>query len=236
MRFEELLERQERGEPGQLEAAEMLGTGERTFRRWRDRLRDEGEEGLLDRRIGKPSPRRAPESELARALYEEMYGGFTVKHFHEKLVKRHGYKLGYRVTRLALRRAGPVRPAKRRGAHRGQAPSAPDGRHDAASGRLDAPLAPGPAGLGPGRHDGRCDERDPFGLSGGAGRDRVELPRSCRDDFQAWPVPPASGLGLPASGPGLSASLRARQGPPARVPGWRRGAVPGAASHRRFRT
>ena len=160
MRFEELLERQERGELSQLEASAMLGMSEPTFRRWRDRLRDEGEEGLLDRRIGKPSPRRAPESELARAraLYEEMYGGFTVKHFHETLVKRHGYKLGYRVTRLALRRAGLVRPAKRRGAHRGQAPSAPDGRHDAASGRLDAPLAPGSAGLGPDRHDGRCDE------------------------------------------------------------------------------
>ena len=28
----------------------------------------------------------APESELAWALYEEMYGGFTVKHFHEKSV------------------------------------------------------------------------------------------------------------------------------------------------------
>ena len=80
MRFEELLERQERGELSQLEASAMLGMSERTFRRWRDRLRDEGEEGLLDRRIGKPSPRRAPESELARAraraLYEEMYGGF----------------------------------------------------------------------------------------------------------------------------------------------------------------
>ena len=57
MRFEELLERQERGEPGQLEASEMLGTGERTFRRWRDRLRDGGEEGLLDRRIGEPRRR-----------------------------------------------------------------------------------------------------------------------------------------------------------------------------------
>ena len=127
MRFEELLERQERGELSQLEVSEMLGMSERTFRRWRDRLRDEGEEGLLDRRIGKPSPRRAPESELARAraLYEEMYGGFTVKHFHEKLVKRHGYKLGYTVTRLALQRAGLVRPAKRRGAHRRKRPRRP---------------------------------------------------------------------------------------------------------------
>ena len=97
MRFEELLERQERGALSQLEASAMLGMSERTFRRWRDRLRGEGDEGLLGRRIGKASPRHTPESELvrARALYKEMYGGFTVKHFHEKLVKRHGYKLGY---------------------------------------------------------------------------------------------------------------------------------------------
>ena len=40
MRFEALLERQERGELGRLEASAMPGTGERTFRRWRDRPRD----------------------------------------------------------------------------------------------------------------------------------------------------------------------------------------------------
>ncbi len=127
MRFENLLARHERGEVSQLEAAEMLGVSERTFRRWRERWREDGEEGLLDRRVGKPSPRRAPESELARAraLYEEMYGGFTVKHFHEKLVKRHGYKLCYTVTRLALQQAGLVRPAKRRGAHRRKRPRRP---------------------------------------------------------------------------------------------------------------
>ena len=45
MRFEGLLER---GELLQEEAAEMLGISERTFRRWRDRLRDEGPEGLRD--------------------------------------------------------------------------------------------------------------------------------------------------------------------------------------------
>ena len=54
-----------------------------------------------------------------------MCGGFTVKHFHEKLVKRHGYKLGYRVTRLALRWAGLVRPAKRRSAHSRKRPRRP---------------------------------------------------------------------------------------------------------------
>jgi hypothetical protein len=35
--------------------------------------------------------------EIARmlGLYEERYSDFTVKHFHERLVKRHHYKLGY---------------------------------------------------------------------------------------------------------------------------------------------
>jgi hypothetical protein len=46
MRFEGLLERHERGELSQGEAAEMLGVSERTFRRWRNRLRDEGLTGL----------------------------------------------------------------------------------------------------------------------------------------------------------------------------------------------
>jgi len=42
MLFEGLLERHERGALSQIEAAEMLGISERSFRRWRDRLRDEG--------------------------------------------------------------------------------------------------------------------------------------------------------------------------------------------------
>ena len=127
MRFEELLDRHEWGDLTQAEAGEMLGVSERTFRRWRDRYREEGAPGLGDRRIGKPSPRRAPESELARAraLYAEMYGGFTAKHFHEHLQARHGYRLGYTVTRLALQAAGLVKRAPRRGAHRRKRPRRP---------------------------------------------------------------------------------------------------------------
>jgi transposase len=127
MRFEGLLERHERGELSQGEAAEMLGVSERTFRRWRDRLRDEGPQGLRDRRIGKPSSRRAAAEEILRmlGLYEERYSGFTVKHFHEQLHKRHHYKLGYTVTRLALQGAGLVRPAPRRSAHRKKRPRRP---------------------------------------------------------------------------------------------------------------
>ena len=127
MRFEALLDRHERGELNQEEAAEMLGISERTFRRWRDRLRDEGPVGLRDRRIGKPSSRRAAVEEIQRmlGLYEERYSGFTVKHFHEQLTKRHNYKLGYTVTRLSLHSAGMVKPAPRRSAHRKKRPRRP---------------------------------------------------------------------------------------------------------------
>ena len=127
MRFEGLLDRHERGELSQVEAAEMLGISERTFRRWRDRLHDEGPAGLRDRRIGKPSSRKAAVEEILRmlGLYEERYSGFTVKHFHEQLVKRHGYKLGYTVTRLSLQSAGLVRPAPKRSAHRRKRPRRP---------------------------------------------------------------------------------------------------------------
>ncbi|MBP7002314.1 MAG: helix-turn-helix domain-containing protein [Amaricoccus sp.] len=98
----------------------MLGMSERTFRRWQGRYREDGVAGLADGRVGKPSPRRADEGELARAraLYAEMYGGFTAKHFHEKLVERHGYRLGYTVTRLALQASGQLKRSTRRGAHR----------------------------------------------------------------------------------------------------------------------
>jgi transposase len=127
MRFEGLLERHERGELGQAVAAEMLGISERTFRRWRDRLHDEGSAGLRDRRLGKPSSRKAAVEEIQRilGLYEERYSGFTVKHFHEQLQKRHNYKLGYTVTRLSLQGAGLVRPAPKRSAHRKKRPRRP---------------------------------------------------------------------------------------------------------------
>jgi hypothetical protein len=53
-----------------------------------------------------------------QALYRECYGDFSVKHFHEQLVKRHDYKLCYTVTKASLQAAGLVAKAKRRGAHR----------------------------------------------------------------------------------------------------------------------
>ena len=127
MRFEELLDGWHKGRLSHGEAAVALGVSERTFRRWRGRYDEDGADGLVDRRVGRPSPKRAAEDELERMLrlYHEQYQEFTVKHFHEKLVQRHGYKLGYTTTRLISRR--PARCSRRRGV----APiagSAPGGR------------------------------------------------------------------------------------------------------------
>jgi transposase len=126
MRFEELLDRHDHGELGQEAAAQMLGISDRTFRRWRDRLRDEGPSGLEDRRL-RPSGRRAAQAEVERmlGLYRDRYSDFTVKHFHEQLVKRHDYKLGYTVTKAWLHRSGLVRPALKRSAHRKKRPRRP---------------------------------------------------------------------------------------------------------------
>src|SRR5262245_24213753 len=120
MRFEVLLGRQERGELTQCEAAEMLGVSVRTLQRWAGRFEEAGAVGLADRRLGRASPRRAPEAELERmlGLYRDKYSDFTVKHLHEQLVKRHAYKLGYTVTKLTLHAAGLVRAAPKRSAHR----------------------------------------------------------------------------------------------------------------------
>lgn len=119
-RFEDALEGYKKRRLTAEEAGELLGMSGRHFRRLGVRYAEEGVEGLGDRRIGKPSPRRAPAAELERMrqLYRERYGDFTVKHFHEQMQRRHNYKLCYTVTRLALQATGLVAKAKRRGAHR----------------------------------------------------------------------------------------------------------------------
>src|SRR5712675_332002 len=120
LRFEEALERYRKRRLTADEAGEVLGMSGRHFRRMVVRYDEEGVEGLRDRRLGRPSPRRAPAGELTRMqiLYQERYRDFTVKHFHEQLQDKHDYKLGYTVTRLSLQAAGLVAKAKRRGAHR----------------------------------------------------------------------------------------------------------------------
>jgi hypothetical protein len=58
LKFRDVLSRWERRELSMMEAGELLGMSERQFRRYRDRFEDEGETGLIDRRLGKPSEKR----------------------------------------------------------------------------------------------------------------------------------------------------------------------------------
>ena len=46
------------GEIYWLRAAEILGISPRSLRRWRERYEGSGHDGLLDRRTGRPSPRK----------------------------------------------------------------------------------------------------------------------------------------------------------------------------------
>src|SRR5450755_2858151 len=102
------------------QAAEILGISDRHMRRWRERYEEEGYNGLLDRRRGKPSRRRVPVTTVEKvfALYREKYFDLNVQHFHEKLQAEHGIELSYTWVKLALQGAGLVAKGRKRGVHR----------------------------------------------------------------------------------------------------------------------
>src|SRR5271168_257705 len=102
------------------QAAEILGISDRHMRRWRERYVEEGYNGLLDRRRGKPSRRWVPLATVEKvfALYREKYFDLNVQHFHEKLQAEHGIELSYTWVKQALQGAGLVARGRKRGAHR----------------------------------------------------------------------------------------------------------------------
>ena len=102
------------------QAAEILGISDRHMRRIRERYEEDGYNGLLDRRRGKPSTRRVPMATVEKvfALYREKYFDLNVQHFHEKLRAEHGMGLSYSWVKQALQGAGLVARGRKRGAHR----------------------------------------------------------------------------------------------------------------------
>jgi transposase len=127
LKFVDVFGRWEASELSQLEAAELLGMGERTFRRWSRRYEEEGEVGLLDRRIGKASGKRVPvdRCEEVDHLYRTRYPGFTARHFHEHLVRDHRFAWSYSWTKAFLQSRHLLAKAPRRGAHRRKRPRRP---------------------------------------------------------------------------------------------------------------
>ena len=71
-----------------VDAAMQLGVSDRHFRRLLDTYEAEGAEGLIDRRHGRASGRRAPVDEFEWTLnaFTTRYFDFTAKHFHESLL------------------------------------------------------------------------------------------------------------------------------------------------------
>jgi transposase len=109
------------------EAAEIMGVTDRTMRRWRERLNEDGYSGLWDYRKRSPSPKRVPMKmvEEVLQLYREKYFDFNVQHFHEKLRELHGIELSYSWVKTALQTAGLVKRRKKPGSHRKRRPRRP---------------------------------------------------------------------------------------------------------------
>lgn len=119
MRFLDVYGRFDKKELSVEEAIALLGVSRSTFYRMRMRYEENGESGLMDLRLGKPSPRRIPiDTQMAIGeLYKTRYIGWTIKHFHEKL-ETHGFKLSYSSTKNILQNHGIVPKAPKRGKHR----------------------------------------------------------------------------------------------------------------------
>lgn len=126
-KFLDVLSRFERRALSTVEAGELLGCSERQFLRHRRRYEEEGLDGLVDRRLGRVSAKRVPVDVVDWMLdeYRTRYAGWSVKHFHEHLVKRHNFGWGYTWTKTQLHTAGLVERTKRRGAHRRKRPRKP---------------------------------------------------------------------------------------------------------------
>src|SRR5256885_567119 len=119
MRFEEVYDRWTEARLTQREAADLLGVGERQFRRQCRRYESDGIDGLIDLRLGQMSWRRAPVDEVLRLVAHSgaRYLGGKVSLFYSSSRQKKGQR-SYTFVRLPLQRKGIVSKAKRRGAHR----------------------------------------------------------------------------------------------------------------------
>src|SRR5271165_4702884 len=133
LRFMDVFGRWEAAALNQLEAAELRGVGERTFRRWCRRFEEEGEAGLLDRRLGKASGKKGPGGPVrgGRAIVSNALSGLHRAAFP----RTSGARAPVRVE-LQLDEGFPAKPefAAEGGASRGapaQAAASSAARHDA---------------------------------------------------------------------------------------------------------
>ena len=190
IKFRSVFERYEARELNQMDAAALPGITERTFRRCCVRFEDGGEADLLDRRLGQASGKRVPteREQQIETLYRSRYSDFTARHFHEHLVRDHGFTWGYTWTKVFLQPKGLLSRTKTRGAHRRNRPRRPlpgmmlhqDGSPACVDRRARRD--------GPDRHDRRCDEHDLLGHSAPRGRHRLDVSGAGGGVRPAWPA------------------------------------------------
>ena len=113
MRFSEAYTGWSAGKLTQVEAAQLLGVCERTFRRQLARHEEGGLNGLKDKRLGQVSHRRVPVDELTSLLteYRERYSGWNVRHFYWHYRDKHKGGRSYTWVKNSLQKAGEVAKA-----------------------------------------------------------------------------------------------------------------------------
>ena len=126
MRFNEAYTKWTEGRLTQIEAADLLGVCDRTFRRYLQQYEKEGLEGLIDHRIERQSHLRAPVDEVVRLqeFYCSRFLGWNVKHFHS-WYQREGGTRSYTWVKNELQTAKLVKKAKGKGKHRRHRARAP---------------------------------------------------------------------------------------------------------------
>jgi transposase len=103
----------------QEEAALILGVSDRTFRRYIDRYKESGLEGLADKRLTRTSHRRAPVDEVMALvdLYGNRHQGWNARHFHDWYSKQGGGR-SYTWVKDQLQQAKLIPKASLKGIHR----------------------------------------------------------------------------------------------------------------------
>ena len=127
MKIQEIILRAMSNQITWIQAAEIIGISPRQMRRWKNRYKYYGYDGLFDRRRKSPSPRRVPlkTAETILQLYREKYFDFNMSHFYEKLQKVHKINISYNWVRLALQESGLVPKHPRKSTHRLRRPRKP---------------------------------------------------------------------------------------------------------------
>jgi transposase len=105
-----------RGEVTVVEAAVLLGIGERQCYRIKGRVREQGAKGVIHGNRGRPSKRKTKEKTIKRIveLAQGKYQGFNDHHLTEKLTEREHMELSREKVRQILRYEGISTPRKRR--------------------------------------------------------------------------------------------------------------------------